>query len=323
MKQNKILWISGIVVVLIVLVFIFWPKKAAKVTVEYIVKKGTIKIAVTTTGTVLPQNRLAIMPPLAGRLESILVVEGQHVKKGQTLAYMSSSDRAALLDAARAQGATSLKEWENVYKPIPLIAPISGEVIVSAMQPGQTVSPTDAVLVLSDRLIIQAQVDETDIGKIKLGQKTMLALDAYPDQSLVGKVDHIYYESKTVNNVTIYNVDILPSKVPEYFRSGMSANISVIQQEKDNVLTLPLDAVKKIKDKSVVFVKIAGTEKPDKREVTAGISDDDNIEIVSGVNENDTVVVSKQTYAGQVKSQAVNPFMPQRPARTNARGGGH
>jgi hypothetical protein len=69
-------------------------------------------------------------------------------------------------------------------------------------------------------------------------------------------------------------------------------------------------------------VKVAGQEKPEKREVVAGISDDDNIEIVSGVNENDVVVVSKQTYSGQAKNQAVNPFMPQRPARTNAGGGG-
>jgi macrolide-specific efflux system membrane fusion protein len=52
----------------------------------------------------LPQNRLEIKPPIAGRAEEVLVNEGELVKAGQIIAWMSSTDRAALLDAARAQG---------------------------------------------------------------------------------------------------------------------------------------------------------------------------------------------------------------------------
>ena len=323
MKKNKIIWIVVIAVAAAIAAFVFLkPKKTAEVTVEYAVKTGTIKVSVSTTGTVLPQNRLEIKPPLAGRIESILVVEGQYVKKGQTLAYMSSSDRAALLDAARAQGEANLKEWEDTYKPIPLVAPINGEVIVRAVEPGQSVTSADAVLVLSDRLIIQAQVDETDIGKIKLGQKAAIVLDAYSDQTIDGKVDHVYYESKTVNNVTMYNVDILPDKVPGFFRSGMSANIDVVRDKKENILMLPVDAVKKFKDKSFVHMKAQEKGKPERREVTTGISDDENIEIISGLNEGDTVTVSKQNYsAAKASSTSVNPFMPQRPPRSPRTGG--
>ena len=234
MKLNKLLWVVVLLLAVVIVLMFVIPKKTTAVDQKYTVTKGSIKIFVSTTGTVLPQNRLEIKPPLAGRIESILVVEGQHVKKGQTLAYMSSSDRAALLDAARGQGIQKLKQWEDTYKPIPLIAPIDGEVIVRAVEPGQSVTASDPVLVLSDRLIIQAQVDETDIGKIQLGQKAMIVLDAYSDQTIEGLVDHVYYESKTVNNVTMYNVDILPNKVPDFFRSGMSANIDVIRQFKDN-----------------------------------------------------------------------------------------
>jgi macrolide-specific efflux system membrane fusion protein len=321
MKNKTIIWVIIIAAVAAAAFFFLKPKKSANVSVDYTVKTGSIKVSVSTSGTVLPQNRLEIKPPLAGRIESILVVEGQYVKKGQTLAYMSSSDRAALLDAARAQGEANLKEWEDTYKPIPLIAPINGEVIVRAVEPGQSVTSADAVLVLSDRLIIQAQVDETDIGKIKLGQKAAIVLDAYSDQTIDGKVDHVYYESKTVNNVTMYNVDILPDRVPSFFRSGMSANIDVIREKKDNILILPVEAVKKFKDKSFVFMKSPDKEKPERREVVTGISDDDNIEIISGLNEGDVVTVSKQNYtATKTSSQPVNPFMPARPARTGGRG---
>ena len=62
---------------------------------------GMIENFVTTTGTVLPQNRLEMKPPVAGRVDQILVKEGEMVKTGQTLAWMSSTERAAVLDAAR------------------------------------------------------------------------------------------------------------------------------------------------------------------------------------------------------------------------------
>src|SRR5262249_40126931 len=147
-----------------------------------------------------PQNRLEIKPPIGGRIEKILVEEGHIVKTGDILAIMSSTDRAALLDAARMQGAEALKSWDDVYKATPLLAPIDGEVIVKSVNPGQTVTPTDDVVVLSDRLIVQAQVDETDIGKVKLGQAAAISLDAYPKIHVRGTVDHIYYESKVVSN---------------------------------------------------------------------------------------------------------------------------
>ena len=127
---------------------------------------GVIQTYISTTGTVYPKNRLEVMPSVSGRIDSILVREGDRVKPGQILAWMSSTERAALLDAAEGQGEAILKYWKEVYKPIALLAPIDGEVIVATIQPGTTVTTSEPIVVLSDRLIIRAQVDETDIGKI-------------------------------------------------------------------------------------------------------------------------------------------------------------
>jgi macrolide-specific efflux system membrane fusion protein len=323
-KSGAIWWIAALVIVAIIAFFIFKPKKSSEVTVEYQAKLGNIKVSVSTTGVIQPQNRIVISPQIPGRLESVSVVEGDYVKKGQILAYMSSTDRAALLDAARSQGEKNMQEWEDTYKPIPLIAPINGQVIVQTIRPGQSISITDAVIVLSDRLIVQAQVDETDIGKLKLGQKANISLDAYPNTIIEGTVDHINYESLTVNNVTIYEVDILPKKVPDFFRSGMSANIDVVEQEKDNVVLLPEEAVKTIDGKTFVFVKTADAKKPEKREIVTGLinDDDDTEEIVSGLNAGDIVVVKKKTYVASTGAQTVNPFMPSRAPHTPS-GGGH
>ncbi|MEI7639883.1 MAG: efflux RND transporter periplasmic adaptor subunit [bacterium] len=326
MKKNKFLWII-IVVIAVVIIAGFFMLKGSK-TVEKVYKtinpvRGEIKLVVTTTGDVQPQNRLQVMPPVSGRIDKILVKEGELVKAGQTLVMMSSSDRAAILDIARAQGNKSMKAWNDVYKPIPLIAPISGQVIVSQMQPGQTVGMSDAIVVLSNRLIVQAQVDETDIGKVQIGQDAAITLDAYPDSVIKAKVDHIYYESKVVNNVTIYNVDILPDRVPDFFRSGMSANVDITQQDHKGVLTLPIDAVKREDGKAFVYVPATGEKgNPEKREVITGLTDDNNVEIVSGVTENEAVMQQIQTYSIQKSQQSVNPFMPQRAPRIPGAGGG-
>jgi membrane fusion protein, macrolide-specific efflux system len=280
---------------------------------------GSIQVAISTTGTVYPKNRLEVKPPIGGRIESILVKEGDNVKTGQILAWMSSTERAALLDAARGQGEEKLKYWQDAYKPIALLAPIDGEVIVSTTQPGQTVTTSDAVIVLSDQLIVRAQVDETDIGKVKLDQKATVSLDAYPDVKFNAVVEHIYYESGTVNNVTIYKVDLVFEDALKFFRSGMNAGIDFVVAGKEDALLLPVGAVHKDKDENYVLLKQAGSQNPAKRVVQTGITDDKNYEVLSGITANDTIIISTKEYVfPNSSSTGSNPFMPKMPnARKN------
>lgn len=274
--------------------------------------RGSIESLISTTGTVLPKNRLEIKPPVPGRIEEILVKEGQKVKVGQTLAWMSSTERAALLDAARGKGEETLKYWQDVYKPIPLISPIDGEVIVATTQPGQTVTTSDAAIVLSDHLIARAQVDEVDIGKIKIGQDAVIVLDAYPDTKIKGTVEHVYYESETVNNVTVYKVDVIPEEIPQFFRSGMNATLDFTETKKEGTLLIPQEALNKDKNGTWVLLKEDGGKEPLRRPVQTGISDTKNVEIISGLSEGDAVVVKSKKYALPTASQGTNPFMPAR-----------
>ncbi|MBW2039533.1 MAG: efflux RND transporter periplasmic adaptor subunit [Deltaproteobacteria bacterium] len=271
----------------------------------------TVQTFISTTGTVQPQNRLEIKPPINGRVERVFVQEGERVTVGQTLALMSSTERAALLDAARAQGEETLAYWQEVYKPTPLIAPINGEVIVRAVEPGQTVTSGDAVIVLSDRLIVQAQVDETDIGKVRLGQAAIISLDAYPEMKVRATVDHIAYESKIVSNVTIYEVDILPEKVPPLFRSGMSATVDIIEQSKENILIIPIDAVRQDEEGSFVLISPGSGEKPVQRRVNLGISDEKNVEVLSGLDVKDKIIIETQTLLpSKRKGAGSSPLTP-------------
>ena len=203
-----------------------------------------------------------------------------------------------------------------MYKPIALLSPIDGEVIVATTQPGQTVTTSDAVIVLSDHLIVRAQVDETDIGKIEEGMKARITLDAYPDAKIKATVEHIYHESQTVNNVTIYLVDLTPQEVPAFFRSGMNASVDFMVQDKEKILTIPVEAVNKNGD-TYVLVKQAEGKEPLKARVTLGITDDKNYEVISGVTEEDKIIVKSKKYSLPAAGGATgtNPFMPARRPR--------
>jgi macrolide-specific efflux system membrane fusion protein len=315
-KKRKIMLVMAIAVCLSALLVIVLKQKKTTVASITLINPGygTIQTLISTTGTVQPQNRLEIKPPINGRIEEIFVREGDSVAVGKILAVMSSAERAALLDAARPQGKEQVSYWQEVYKPTPLIAPINGRVIVRGVEPGQTVTTSDAVIVLSDRLIVKAQVDETDIGKVRLKQNAIISLDAYPQTKVKALVDHIAYESKVVNNVTTYEVDILPAKVPPIFRSGMSANIDIIEQRKEKIMVIPLEAVKQDNGGPYVLLDQGKVKKTVKRAIELGISDDKNIEIISGLNTQDTIIIENNTYQpSQGKDQTRSPFMPSRP----------
>ena len=319
MRKNKKFFIL-IILALVIGGALFATKDLRKkadgqVVVEIQPRRGSIQTTISSTGTVLPKNRLEVKPPVNGRIESVLVKEGDHVKSGDILAWMSSTERAALLDAARGQGEETLKYWQEAYKPIPLPAPIDGEVIVATTQPGQTVTTADAVIVLSDRLIVRAQVDETDIGRVAVGMKAAMTVDAYPDTKIAGLVEHIYYESETVNNVTTYKVDLQPEHVPVFFRSGMNVTVDFIEQGKENALLIPQEAVHGDGNESYVLVKTVGNGSARVR-VALGMSDGKNVEVLSGVEPSDTLLLETQQYnLPRRAEEGTSPFFPTRRRR--------
>ncbi len=276
------------------------------------VEKGNIMAQIPATGTVMPRNRLEIKPPIAGRIEEVLVKEGESVYQGKTLAWMSSNERATLLDAARSESKEEYERWKNIYKPAPVVAPLAGFIIQRNIEPGQSVTTADPILVMADKLIVKAQVDETDIGKIKVGQNVNIELDAYQGQVIPGKVEHIAYESELINNVNIYYVDIVPIKVPSFFRSGMSATVNFTLQEKKGVLLLPLNAVKKITNRTYVFIEDKETKKPKGIQIEPGLENSSHVEIVSGLKEGDQVIIPTAKMVESVSNERrrgpVNPF---------------
>ena len=318
--KNKKVWIGVVVIILAAAGFAIYKKNSsAKVLYkDFKVTRGDLKTTILATGTVQPENRLEIKAPVAGRIDAVLSKEGDHVHKGQILAWMSSTDRAALLDAARARGADEVKRWEELYKAMPIIAPLPGTIILRNVEPGQTITGTDAIFAMSDRLTVKAQVDETDIAMMKLKQKATIILDAYPDQSIAAVVDQIAFEAKTVNNVTTYVIDVLPAKAPDYLRSGMTANVRFEQEDRKNVLLVSTEALVVSDGKTKALIKTEDG-KPEEREIQIGLSDGKQTEVISGLAEGETVVRAE---ASKTDKPGASPFSPFGSGRKGTGGGG-
>ena len=267
-----------------------------------------IDVTILSTGSVEPKNRVEIKPPVSGRVERVFVKEGDWVRKGQILAWMSSTERAVLLDAARARGKHFAKRWRRDYRPTPILAPISGRIISRNVEPGQSFTNLDPVLVMSDRLTVKTQVDETDIAHIHVRQPASVTLDAYSESSVSGIVDQISFEAKTVNNVTTYVVDVYPTEIPTFMRSGMTANVTFHVKSRHNVVTVPSEAIRVNGDKYSVLVPARGQKKPIERSVEVGLSDGKKTEITHGLKEGDVIFVAE--LKGEESPQGMGAFSP-------------
>lgn len=279
----------------------------------------TLVVSIESTGVVEPRNRLQIKPPIAGRIEDVLVEEGQTVERGEIMAWLSSTERATLLDAARTKDEATARKWEEIYRATPLMAPLDGTVIARNTEPGQTVTASDTVLVLSDRLIVRAQVDETDIGRVRTNMPARITLDAYADVELKAVVNRIAYEAITINNVTIYEVEVEPEETPLFMKSGMTATVSFQLKASPETWALPVDAVETMNGEARVLI---ASDQPDKppvsRKVTTGLSVRGWVAITSGL-EGDERVVKPIFRLPDEKEMAGSPFLPSRMGRGRSR----
>ncbi len=333
--KGKMLTIGIIAVILSIGGGVWWyiavkKNKTKRSFKEVTVTQGDLEVSVQATGQVQPENRLVVKPAISGRIEEVLIDEGKAVKAGQILAWMSSSDRAALLDMAKAQGEKEVSHWQEIYKPSPIIAPLSGFVIAKNIERGQVVATSDTAFVISNRLVINAQVDETDLARVHMNQEVTITLDAYNDQPIEGKVVRIAYEARTANNVTIYDIRVLPAKVPPFMRSGMTSSVKFIETTRENILMVPNSLFKKTKttkelrrpgSEVTVFVKTGeerGTPTYEEKSITLGTTDGQMVEVTKGLTGSETLL-DETTPEDKGASNPFSPFGGSKGGRKGSR----
>lgn len=207
-------------------------------------------------------------------------------------------------------------------------SPISGTVLQLASQQGETLAaglsaPTLIIVADLKRLQVDVFVDETDIGKITLGQEAKITLDAFPKESFRGHVVKVASGSTIQSGVITYDVTVAIHDTKHQLKPDMTANVTIQTGRKTNVLLVPSEAVKAGTRGSTVMVlpKKAGPDvKPESRAIKTGSSDGVHTEITDGLKEGETVVLAGMDNGN--RRQGASPFGPQSKKGGSGGGGG-
>jgi RND family efflux transporter MFP subunit len=188
---------------------------------------------------------------------------------------------------------------ENTY----IRAPFSGKIIRRFLDPGETITLEKLLPIVTiadvSKIIVRAEIDETDIRKVKVGQPAVITADAYPGEKFKGKVTEIspaVGKKKIISDNPAEMVDtkVLEVKIEldsgQKLNLGLNVDVTIFVHNKENVLALPLKAVRDLDGTASVQVKKNGSY--EEKEVTTGLYDDENVEITSGLKEGDTVLLS-------------------------------
>jgi len=172
-----------------------------------------------------------------------------------------------------------------------LISPIEGVITKQDAKRGEIIGANIALvsIISQNKLEIEANVPEVDIGKVALGNPVRITIDALPGEEFGGKVIHLDPAETIVDGVVNYKVKILFTKADARIKSGLTTNLDIRTVEKTNILLLPQYAL--LENDKGVFVKKQNGEIIEEIPVIIGIrSQDGNVEIISGVAEGDEVL---------------------------------
>jgi Cu(I)/Ag(I) efflux system membrane fusion protein len=281
-----------------------------------------------TVGTVTADESavVVISSRINGWVEQVLVPQaGEAVKKGQPLARFNSPDLSTAqlnyLNAIKwtrdrtaaqpAQGASALeydararllvlgigeddvKELEARGKPLETLSirsPVNGYLSRRLVQAGASITPGQELFEIANltSLWVIAEVYEADIGRVRVGQRAAIGLQALPGQTFEGKVSFIHPAVNPVNRTV--QVRIVIANRMGMLRPGMFADVTLDLGAAKGV-TVPADALVETGESQYVFLSLPGG-RFEPRKVQVGVRAGDRVQILSGISAGETVVTT-------------------------------
>ena len=204
----------------------------------------------------------------------------------------------AQVDQARA----AMEQSEEDLRNATIVSPIDGVVLSRDREVGDAVSSilpmgsgATLIMTLGDlrEVYVKGKVDESDIGKVYLGQPARIKVESYKDQSFTGKVTKISPMGVEKDNVTTFEVRVSISNESGKLMATMTANAEIMLEERKGVLAVPEGAIVYKKDRSTeVEVPDPALESGKRRvAVVTGISNGAKMQIVKGLSEGQQVIL--------------------------------
>jgi len=190
---------------------------------------------------------------------------------------------------------------------------VEGQVITSSMGNSAAAGTLLFTMADLDNVYVQTDVDETDMGKLKVDQPVTITVDAYPDRKFQGKVLKIAPMGRAVQNVTTFKVTTVIENPSKILKPGMNASVEITAESVSNVLVVENEAIMDTKNGKTVTPVIDG-KSGNPMPVEIGVRGWDTTEIIFGVEEGDVLMLASSVN-GKAGQQGLPAFM-KNPAST-------
>jgi HlyD family secretion protein len=184
------------------------------------------------------------------RQRSKLQIVSQHDVDTAKASYDRAVVAVTTAEAAVTQAEANLKiDVANVNFAV-IKSPVDGIVLSRSVEPGQTIAASFSVTTLFEiaedlrKMILQVNIDEADVGKVKVGQRVLFTVDAYPGRQFPGTITIIRYSSTTTNNVVTYLAEISVNNDELLLRPGMTATATITVQSIPHALLVSNHALR-------------------------------------------------------------------------------
>ena len=228
-----------------------------------------------------------------------MAVNKQNVARAQMLVLQA---RIAQAKAQVAQDAANLKQLEEQLNYTDIVSPIDGIILSRDVEMGDAVSSilvlgSGATLVMTlgdtSQVYVKGKVDESDIGRVYLGQPARIKVESFKDKTFNGVVTKISPMGVEKDNVTTFEVRVSIQNPGGELKAEMTANAEIILEEHKSVLQIPEGAIIYDKDRnaSVEVPDAKGKDGQRKVAINIGISNGAKTEVLKGLNEGDQVIL--------------------------------
>ena len=160
-------------------------------------------------------------------------------------------------------------------------APMDGVVIKKGVELGDTITSGvssfnagTVIYTVADlkSLIIRVNLNEVDIAKVKMGQLVRITLDAYPQRTFTGKVRFVAPAADLVEKIKVFKIEIALDELADCYRTGMSANVEILGDRREKVISVPLEALQHRDGQAVVYRLKAKLDPKDLATAKEGLS---------------------------------------------------
>ena len=228
-----------------------------------------------------------------------LALNKQQVAQAQ-LGVLKAREKQA--QAQVAQASATLAQLQEQYTYYTIVAPMDGIILSRDVEIGNAVSSilvmgSASTLVMTEgdtsEVYVKGKVDESDIGKVYLGQPARIKVESFKDKTFTGKVTKISPMGVEKDNVTTFEVRASINNPGGELKAAMTANAEIILEEHKNVLRIPEGAVLYDKDKKASVEVPSPNAKDGKKKIAVklGISNGAKAEVLEGLKEGDQVVL--------------------------------